>query len=150
MLLVRKSRKLIAKHASERQYVSVRDPFHLTVAHVGTPTLAWLTQCSDICTELGERVQSVTKLIATFGAENDRDSCVSLRVCLVVCLSNLAELYNILSHHPLCKLPRVAITQCEKTMYLMSDVSKELMNDDMRQLPSYAGVSTPGPRCCAL
>ena len=29
MLLVRKSRKLIAKHASERQYVSMRVPFLL-------------------------------------------------------------------------------------------------------------------------
>ena len=30
-------------------------------------------------------------------------------------------------------------------MYLMSDISKELMNDDdMRHLPSFAGVSTTG------
>ena len=121
-------------------------PSCLSVARVGTPTLAWLTQCSEICTELGERIRSVAKLITNFAAANDHDSCVSLRVCSVVCLSNLAELYHILSHHPLWKLPRVAIKQCEKTMYLMSDMSKELMNDDdMRHLPPYAGVSTQVP-----
>jgi len=39
-------------------------------------------------------------------------------------------------------------------MYLMSDTSKELMNeDDMRHLPSYAGVSPPQVltvMCCGL
>lgn len=123
----------------------------LPVAQVGTPTLAWLTQCSEVRTELGERVQSIAKLVDNFTAANDRDSCVSLRMCSVVCLSNLAELYHILSHHPLCKVPRVAIKECEKTMYLMSDMSKELMNDDdIRHLPSYAGVSTPGLHYCVL
>ena len=115
---------------------------HSSIVRVGTPTLAWLTQCSEICTELGERVQSVAKLIAKFSAANDHDSCVSLRTCSVVCLSNLAELYHILSHHPLWKLPKVAMLQYERTMYHMSDISKELMNDDdIRHLPSYAGVS---------
>ena len=117
---------------------------HLPDTHVGTPTLAWLTQCSDICTELGERVQSILKLITKFTTANDHDSCVSLRMCSVVCLSNLAELYHILSHHPLWKLPKVAIVRCEQTMYLLSDMSNGLMSDDdMRHLPSYAGVSTP-------
>lgn len=125
MLLIRKSRKLIAQYASER-----------------TPTLAWLTQCSEICTELGERVQSVARLVTKFAAANDHDSCVSLRMCSLVCLSNLGELYHILSHHPLWKLPTVAITQYEQTMYSMSDITTELMNDnDMRHLPPYAGCS---------
>jgi len=125
MLLVRKSRKLIAQYASER-----------------TPTLAWLTQCSDICSELGERVQSVLKLVGKFTAANDHDGCVSLRMCSVICLSNLAELYHILWHHPLWKLPKVAVMRCEEAMYLLSDVTKELMSDDdMRRLPSYAGCS---------
>lgn len=118
-----------------------------TVVQIGTPTLAWLTQCSEVCNELGERVQSITKLITKFAAASDHDGCVSLRTCSVVCLSNLAELYHILSHHPLWKLPRVAITQCERTMYHLADISKELMNDDdMRHLPSYAGVSVTGIR----
>ena len=117
---------------------------HLSGARVGTPAPAWLTQCSGICAELGERVQSVAKLIGKFTAANDHDSCVSLRMCSVVCLSNLAELYHVLSHHPLWKLPGAAIKQYEQTMYLMADISKELTNDDdMRHLPSYAGVSTP-------
>jgi hypothetical protein len=108
-----------------------------------------VVQCSEICTELGERIDAVAKLIANFAAANDHDSCVSLRMCSVVCLSNLAELYHILSHHPLWRQPTVAIKQCEKTMYRMSDMSKELMSDDdMRHLPSYAGVSTPDPHCC--
>lgn len=120
----------------------------LTVVRVGIPTLAWLTQCSEICTELGDRVQLIAKLITKFAAANDHDSCVSLRTCSVVCLSNLAELYHLLSHHPLWKLPRVTLKQWEQTMYLMSDLSKELTNDDdMRHLPSYAGVSTTGPYC---
>ena len=124
---------------------------HLFVVRIGTPTLAWLTQCTEIRAELGERIQSVAKLIAKFTAANDHDSCVSLRMCSVACLSNLAELHHILSHHPLWKLPRVAIKQHEQTMYLMSDISRELLNDnDMRHLPSYAGVSTPGPHHCAL
>jgi hypothetical protein len=126
-------------------------PSHLPVARAGTPTLAWLTQCSEICTELRERTQTVAKLTSNFAAANDRDSCVSLRMCSVVCLSNLAELYHILSHHPLWKLPTATKKQYEQTMYLMSDISKDLMNDDdMRHLPSYAGVSTPGLHCCGL
>ena len=117
---------------------------HQSIARVGTPTLAWLTQCSEICAELGERIQSVTKLIENFAAANDHDSCVSLRMCSVVCLSNLAELYHILSHHPLWKLPAIAMKKYEQTMYLMSDTSREIMNDDdMRHLPSYAGVRPP-------
>jgi len=125
MLLIRKSRKLIAQYMSER-----------------TPTLAWLTQCSEVCTELGERVQTVARLITKFSAANDNDSCVSLRMCSLVCLSNLGELYQILSHHPLWKLPAVAQKQHELTMYRMSDISKELANDnDMRHLPPYAGCS---------
>jgi len=125
MLLIRKSRKLIIQYASER-----------------TPTLAWLTQCSEICTELWDHVQSVSRLITRFAASNDHDSCVSLRTCSVVCLSNLAELYHILSHHPLWKLPGVAIVQYERAMYHMADISNELMNDDdLRHLPSYAGSS---------
>ena len=96
-------------------------------------------------------MQSVAKLIGKFAAANDHDSCVSLRMCSVVCLSNLAELYHILSHHPLWKLPGAAIRRYEQTMYLMSDISMELTNDDdMRHLPSYAGVSTPSTHCCAL
>jgi len=84
----------------------------------------------------------VTKLIENFAAANDHDSCVSLRMCSVVSLSNLAELYHILSHHPLWKIPAIAMKKYEQTMYLMSDTSRELMNeDDMRHLPSYAGVS---------
>ncbi|KAF9647274.1 hypothetical protein BDM02DRAFT_3170273 [Thelephora ganbajun] len=133
VLLIRKSRKLTTQYASER-----------------TPTLALLTQCSETCTELGEHVQSVAKLIAKFAAANDRDSCVSLRMCSVVCLSNLGELYQILSQHPLWKLPTVTIRQYEQAMYLMSDLSKELMNDDMRHLPPYAGVGTSGLHFCAL
>ena len=118
----------------------------LPAIYAGTPTLAWLTQCSEVCTELGERVQSVAGLIAKFTAANDRDSCVSLRMCSLVCLSNLGELYHILSHHPLWKLPTVAIKQHEQTMYRLSDLTKELMNDnDIRHLPPYAGVSTPVP-----
>jgi hypothetical protein len=93
----------------------------------------------------------VAKLIAKFTAADDHDSCVSLRMCSVVCLSNLAELYHILSHHPLWKLPGVAIVQYERTMYIMSDISKELTNDDdMRHLPSYAGVSITGTHRHAL
>ena len=86
-------------------------------------------------------MQSVNRLITRFSAANDHDSCVSLRMCSLVCLSNLGELYHILSHHPLWRLPAVAVKQHEQTMYRMSDVSKELMNDnDMRHLPPYAGV----------
>lgn len=95
----------------------------------------------------------MSKLIANFATANDHDSCVSLRMCSVVCLSNLAELYHLLSHHPLWKLPTVTMRQYERTMYHMSDISKELSNeDDMRHLPSYAGVSTLGPAvaCCVL
>ncbi|KAF9792681.1 hypothetical protein BJ322DRAFT_1152374 [Thelephora terrestris] len=125
MLLIRKSRKLIAQYSSERN-----------------PTLAWLTQCSEVCTELGERVQLLAKLITKFAAANDHDSCVSLRMCSLVSLSNLGELYHILSHHPLWKLPRVSLKQCEQTMYRLSDISTELMNgNDMRHLPPYAGCS---------
>lgn len=93
----------------------------------------------------------MAKLITKFAAASDHDGCVSLRTCSVVCLSNLAELYHILSHHPLWKLPKVAIKQCERTMYLLADISKELMNDDdIRHLPSYAGVSVTGFRRWAL
>jgi hypothetical protein len=151
MLLIRKSRKLIAQYASERQCNSVYASFfYLSIALVGTPTLAWLTQCSEICTELGERVQMVTRLIAKFTAANDHDNCVSLRMCSLVCLSNLGELYHILVHHPLWKLPSVTLKQHEQTMYRMSDISKELMNDnDMRHLPPYAGVSTSSSHVCS-
>jgi hypothetical protein len=120
---------------------------HSCVAHVGTPTIGWLTRCSEVCAELRERVQSIARLISKFTAANDHDSCVSLRMCSVVCLSSLGEFYHILSYHPLWKLPVVAVKQHEQTMYLMSFVSKELMNEnDMRHLPPYAGVSKPGPR----
>ena len=115
---------------------------YLSIDRVGTPTPAWLTQCSEICTEFWEHVQTVSKLITKFAIANDHDSCVSLRTCSVVCLSNLAELCQILSHHPLWKLPGVAIVQYGRAMYLMADISNELMNDDdLRHLPSYAGVS---------
>jgi len=118
---------------------------NLPAARIGTPTLAWLTQCSEICAELGERIQSVNKLIENFPAANDHDSHVSLRMCSVVCLSNLAELYHILSHHPLWKLPAISMKKYEQTMYLMSDMSRDMNEDDMRHLPSYAGVSSPVP-----
>ena len=151
MLLIRKSRKLIAQYISERKHISICAVFiYLSTARVGTPTLAWLTQCSEICTELGERVQTVARLITKFAAANDHDNCVSLRMCSLVCLSNLAELYHILSHHPLWKMSTVTIKQHEQTMYRMSDISKELMNDnDMRHLPPYAGVSTSGSCFCS-
>lgn len=146
MLLIRKSRKLIAQHASERGYSFARVFFNLFIAYVGTPTLAWLTQCSETCAELRERVQSVTKLNTKFAAADDHDSCVSLRMCSLVCLSNLGELYHILSHHPLWKLPAATQRQNEQTMYLLAEISKELMNDnDMRHLPPYAGVSAYNP-----
>ena len=91
-------------------------------------------------------MQYVARLIAKFTAANDHDGCVSLRMCSLVGLSNLGELYHILSHHPLWKLPTVAIIQHEQTMYRLSDITKELMNDnDIRHLPPYAGVSTPVP-----
>jgi len=151
MLLIRKSRKLIVQYASERKCTFICVSPRLSGVRVGTPTLAWLTQCSEICTELGDHVQSMARLITKFTAANDHDSCVSLRTCSVVCLSNLAELYHILSHHPLWKLPRVTLVQWEQTMYLMSDISKDLTNDDdMRHLPPYAGVSTASSHCCAL
>ena len=151
MLLIRKSRKLIAQHLSERKRTSMRTFLSLiaSLPHIGTPRLAWLTQCSEICTELGERVQLLAKLITRFAAANDHDSCVSLRLCSLVCLSNLGELYHILSHHPLWNLQTVAMKQHEQAMYRLSEISKELTNgNDMRHLPPYAGVSTPAPRFC--
>ena len=146
MLLIRKSRKLIAQYSSERKHTCVRGFLCSFPTYLGNPTLAWLTQCSEVCTELGERVQLLAKLITKFAAANDHDSCVSLRMCSLVSLSNLGELYHILSHHPLWKLPRISLKQCEQTMYRLSDISTELMNgNDMRHLPPYAGVSTPAP-----
>jgi hypothetical protein len=93
--------------------------------------------------------QTAAELIANFATGNGHDGCVSLRARLVVCLSNLMELHSTLSHHPPWRQPAVTIKRCEKIMYLMSAVSKKPMDDDdVRHLPSYAGVSTPGSYCC--
>jgi hypothetical protein len=93
--------------------------------------------------------QTAAELIANFATGNGHDGCVSLRARLVVCLSNLMELHSSLSHHPPWRRSAVTIKRCEKIMYLMSAVSKEPMDDnDVRHLPSYAGVSTPGSYYC--
>jgi hypothetical protein len=72
---------------------------------------------------------------------DDHDSCVSLRYSSIICLTTLAEMYNLLAKHPLATTSSSEFSEkCKNALRGVVSMTEGLEPDDFNHLDPFLGV----------